>query len=144
MVSKGYICGFIDGEGSFMIYFRSDTRYSSGYHVEPRLNITQKNKAILESIKETLGAGRIYFHKRDQLWHLNIERLKDLLRITKYVKESLFVKKNQASKFYQCLLLMSKKKHKTSHDVNKMFILWNAPNTEVNTRYRKQTGMSFS
>jgi hypothetical protein len=51
---KNWFIGFTEGEGSF-------TYTALGY---PRFSITQKNKAILDVIKDTLGFGSVCIHSK--------------------------------------------------------------------------------
>ncbi len=62
MATIDYIAGFFDGEGSLIIRFKKDKRYKTGMFVEPVINITQKDKHILEIIQQKYG-GKIYYHK---------------------------------------------------------------------------------
>ena len=131
MISTDYLRGFIDGEGSFIITFRNDERYLTGVHIEPHFNITQKDKSILEKIRKEIGIGQIYYHKRDDLWHFNILKLKDLLSFVEIIKDGLYVKKDKAQRFYKCILLMKEKRHLTKDGVSIIFNLWTIPKTDA-------------
>ena len=130
MISKDYLSGFIDGEGSFIVRFKKDGRYVSKMQVEPHINITQKDKCILEKIQKDFEMGKMYYHKRDNIWHLNITKLNDLLKLMKTIKDRLYVKKNKAERFYKCLLAIKKKQHLTKEGVESIFNLWITPETD--------------
>lgn len=133
MVSLDYLRGFIDGEGAFILRVRRDKRYCTGTHVEPHINITQKHKGVLEDIQKAFGMGKLYYQRKSDLWHYNIQKLKDLLKITEAIKDNLIVKKETAEKFYRCLLIMKEKKHLTKEGVQTIINLWATPETEAKT-----------
>ena len=58
MITKHYLAGFIDGEGSIAIYKHKDKRVQKGYTLHPRFEIANTNEEVLKAIKEVIG-GKI-------------------------------------------------------------------------------------
>nr|3E54_A Chain A, RRNA intron-encoded endonuclease [Vulcanisaeta distributa]3E54_B Chain B, RRNA intron-encoded endonuclease [Vulcanisaeta distributa] len=56
---EGYILGFIEAEGSFSVSIKFQRDVFGGVRLDPVFSITQKNREVLEAIKEHLGIGRI-------------------------------------------------------------------------------------
>jgi len=128
-----YLAGFFDGEGSFILRFQKDSRYKTGWQVKPHINITQKNKEVLEKIKDELKIGNLYFHKRDKIWYFNVHKIQHLLKFVSLLKGKMLVKAKGLEKFEQCLVLISKKEHLTEDGLNKIKMIWLTLETEANT-----------
>jgi len=107
---KYYLSGFFDGEGNFNIKIRKDKRYKNGFQVTPRIQITQKNKRILEKIKGYLKYGKIY-KRKDGLWSFEIYKIKDLQSFTNLIEKNIFVKHKDLKNFKHVLRIVSKKRH---------------------------------
>jgi hypothetical protein len=91
---RGWIVGFVDGEGCFSIGFvRQPNRlarvgYKTGYQVVHRFVVTQgaSSVAALEELHEFFGVGRIYRNRRhdnhrEDLMQYRVERRNDLLEV---------------------------------------------------------------
>jgi hypothetical protein len=69
---RGWVVGFVDGEGCFSIGFvrqpdRTNRRgYKTGYQVSHRFVVTQgvKSIACLEQLQSFFGVGRIFINRR--------------------------------------------------------------------------------
>src|SRR5213595_283219 len=69
---RGWVVGFVDGEGCFSIGFvrqpnRTNRRgYKTGYQVSHRFTVTQGMKSVscLERLQSFFGVGRIYVNRR--------------------------------------------------------------------------------
>ena len=69
---RGWVIGFVDGEGCFSIGFvRQPSRadrvgYKTGVQVTPRFTVTQGVQSLncLEELKSFFGVGRIYINQR--------------------------------------------------------------------------------
>lgn len=129
---EDYLAGFFDGEGSIIIRFKKDERYRAGYQIEPKINISQKHKGVLKIIQRKLGYGKIYYHKRDKLWHYNVQRFKDIRSFVSLIRGRVIVKKDRLKRFESCLDTLSKK-HVTKNNIIQIMRFWNAPETEVNS-----------
>ena len=58
MISKDYLAGFIDGEGSIALYKHKDSRVQKGYTLHPKFVIANTNEAIIKAIQKEIG-GKI-------------------------------------------------------------------------------------
>jgi len=58
MITKEYLAGFINGEGSIALYKHKDNRVQKGYTLHPRFEITNTNEMILKAIQKEIG-GKI-------------------------------------------------------------------------------------
>ena len=61
-LDPNYVCGFIDGEGSFSISIGKHKTLKRGFEVRPEFEIELRkdDQEILERILITIGVGRIY------------------------------------------------------------------------------------
>jgi hypothetical protein len=97
-VELGYISGFIDGEGSLMIYHFKNNR--GGMQMSQRIQITNTNKDVLEWIQTKIG-GTIRERKRDSsnhkvAYYLEIARADDILEVLTTIQDTLQIKSRQA------------------------------------------------
>lgn len=69
-----YFAGFVDGEGSFNLSFRKRPDYKLPWKVSLCLNVSQKDRSILETLKETLECGTIRY-KCDEVWFFEVNNL---------------------------------------------------------------------
>ena len=84
-----YVCGFIDGEGSFSVSIGKHQTLKRGFEVRPEFEIELRkdDQEILERLLITIGAGRIYDCSYDRYgWYphvkykiSNIKDMKDFL-----------------------------------------------------------------
>ena len=65
----GWIVGFVDGEGSFLVNIFRSPRAKLGWQVFPEFNVSQAQKGIelLYAIQKFFGCGHIYIHKTRNL-----------------------------------------------------------------------------
>ncbi|MEK7194202.1 MAG: LAGLIDADG family homing endonuclease [Patescibacteria group bacterium] len=71
IVSKDYIVGLTDGEGCFYVNTWKSSSYKAGYGVQMHfhLKMQEKDKPLLEKIKNTLECGAVYFQKEQRVNH---------------------------------------------------------------------------
>jgi hypothetical protein len=73
-----YIIGLVDGEGSFTIFVRNPSKISVSrrVQVEPKfyLKLIEKDKEILNQLKNYFGCGSVYFQKDSRPNHQNCYR----------------------------------------------------------------------
>jgi len=111
---KAYIAGFIDGEGciTFIKHMKRDD-----ISWEPKLEITNTDKNVLEWIAEKIPESSLYYQEEDrnEIWktrhYLRINKRKDLLSILKNVEPYLIVKSEQAKLMIE--FLENRKPHKS-------------------------------
>jgi hypothetical protein len=69
-----YFAGFVDGEGSFNLSFRKRSDYRLPWKVSLCLNVSQKDRSILELLKQQLNCGTIRY-KSDGVWFFEVNNL---------------------------------------------------------------------
>ena len=76
IVSKDYIVGLTDGEGCFYVNTWKSSSYKAGYGVQLHfhLKMQEKDKPLLEKIKNTLDCGAVYFQKEQRANHCQCYR----------------------------------------------------------------------
>lgn len=62
MLSKDYVIGLVDGEGSFNIQIRNDR---NKIRIQPKfsLKLRHQDKEILDGLKKFFGCGRVYIQR---------------------------------------------------------------------------------
>ena len=78
-LSKGYIVGLVDGEGSFTAFVRNldqSTERIRRTRIEPRfyVKLVEEDKEILDGLKDFFGCGKVYFQKDTRKNHKNCYR----------------------------------------------------------------------
>lgn len=69
-----YFAGFVDGEGSFNLSFRRRSDYKLPWKVSLCLNVSQKDRLILELLQKHLQCGTIRY-KSDGVWFFEVNNL---------------------------------------------------------------------
>jgi hypothetical protein len=126
---RGWVIGFVDGEGCFSIgYVRQPNRgsrrgYRTGFQVSHEFAVTQgvSGRACLEDLREFFGIGdlvpnRRYDNHREHMYRYAVRRRRDLLEtiipfFRKYPMRS--PKQQNFEKFAHCVELMSAGRHKS-------------------------------
>ena len=85
---RGWIIGFIEGEGTFTVnvigYKRKTMTETRQYRYQnPAFYIVQKDRKVLEKIRDFLGMGKINRH--GNLFHLDIRKKSDVLRLVEFL-----------------------------------------------------------
>jgi hypothetical protein len=75
-VSADYVVGLTDGEGCFYVNISSSIRYRVGAKVELHFHIklNERDRMVLEKIKNTLKCGNVYFQKEKRMNHTQCYR----------------------------------------------------------------------
>ena len=76
VVDKDYVVGLTDGEGCFYVNVGRSLRYKSGFVVQLHFHIKmqEKDRFLLEKIKNTLDCGAVYFQKEQRANHTQCYR----------------------------------------------------------------------
>ena len=127
---RGWVIGFVDGEGCFSIGFvRQPNRpgrkgYKTGFQVSHEFAVTQGASGIacLEDLREFFGVGdvipnRRYDNHREHMYRYVVRRREDLLEtvipfFSKYPMRS--PKQQNFQKFARCVGLISSGRHKSA------------------------------
>ncbi|MBN2094186.1 MAG: LAGLIDADG family homing endonuclease [Candidatus Zambryskibacteria bacterium] len=75
-VLSEYVVGLTDGEGCFYVNLGKFSSYKSGFRVQLHFHIKmqEKDKKLLEKIKNTIGCGAVYFQKEQRQNHCQCYR----------------------------------------------------------------------
>ena len=134
MLSLDYIAGLFDGEGSVVVRFKKDERYKAGYQLMLKVTLPQKSKELLEKVRDTLNMGKLYYHRRDELWYLEIYNIDDLFKFTNLMKGRVFLKREKLTKLSRIICLMKKKRHLSLSGIKFIMTVWRTPETGDNPR----------
>ena len=121
----GWIVGFVDGEGSFLVNIFKSPRTKMGWQVFPEFNVSQSKKDVnlLRELKKFFGCGHIYIHRMrakkekrwDTLYKYCVRARKDLKeKIIPFFQEHpsrSLVKRRDFKKFVKVINLMDEGKH---------------------------------
>jgi hypothetical protein len=127
---RGWVVGFVDGEGCFSIGFvrqgdRTGRRgYKTGYQVTHEFVVTQGAQSVLalERLREFFGVGQVlvnrrYDDHREQLFRYVVRRRQDLLEtIIPFFRQHpmLTTKQDNFEKFAKCVELVDSGRHLTT------------------------------
>ena len=78
-LSKDYIVGLVDGEGSFTAFVRNldqSTERIRRTRIEPRfyIKLIERDKVVLDTLRDYFGCGNVYFQKDVRKNHQNCYR----------------------------------------------------------------------
>lgn len=121
-INISFIVGFIDAEGSFLIYMRKSSRYSQGWQVKPvfSIGLHTKDLLLLENICAFLDVGRIY--KKPGSVHLQVENLEGINRLIKILGNNPFISQKRADfeLFKKAVELINQGEHLTKEGLEKI------------------------
>ena len=136
-LTKDYIVGLVDGEGSFTAFVRNsktNIEQVRRVRIEPRfyVKLIEKDKEVLEALREYFGCGSVYFQKDTRKNHQNCYRYEvfnrhDLLEvIIPFFRNNPLRFPSKANDFrIFCLLLESieRGEHLTADGLRKLYLL---------------------
>jgi hypothetical protein len=109
-----YIAGFVDGEGSFNISLRKKSDYKLGWQPVLSFNVSQREKTILNLMKDMFGCG-IIKKRKDGLHSYDVTKPREIKeKIIPFFEEYDFLSKSKKinfSLFKKVVNLMAEKKH---------------------------------
>ena len=126
-IEVGWIVGFVDGEGSFLVSIFKSPGAKSGWQVFPEFNVSQslKGKDLLHKLEMFFQCGHIYAHnarnikqgKWDPLYKYCVRNKEELSQkiipfFEKYSPKGKS-KLNDFQRFVQVMKLMDKREHLT-------------------------------
>jgi len=125
-LDPGFVTGFTDAEGCFLLNIYRDPKLKVGWRVLPsfQIGLHQKDQALLEQIQSFFGVGHIHKHGSLSLL-FRIESVKDLAVIRKHLEKFPLITQKRADYelFKQAFLLIEKKEHLTSDGLCKILAL---------------------
>ena len=152
--TNGWVVGFFDGEGSFIItiFYHPKSRMKYGWQVFPELVVTQRatNLNTLELVKKVLGCGNIckskekgeYGHK-EPLYRYAVRSIKDLNdKVIPFFgrnRPKSASKKNDFKKFAKVLKMMKNGKHLKYNGLIKIAKIAETMNRRTPSRFLKSS-----
>ena len=130
----GWIVGFVDGEGSFLINIFRSPRAKAQWQVFPEFNVSQslKGKDLLHKLEKFFQCGHIYAHnarnikqgKWDPLYKYCVRNRSELQEkiipfFKKYSPQGI-AKQNDFKRFVQVVEIMDKGEHLTLEGMRKV------------------------
>jgi hypothetical protein len=75
-VSNDYVVGLTDGEGCFYVNIWKSSAYRAGFGVQLHfhLKLQERDRELLEMIRNTIGCGEVYFQKEQRANHAQCYR----------------------------------------------------------------------
>jgi LAGLIDADG endonuclease len=75
-VSNEYVVGLTDGEGCFYVNVGKTSRYRAGYRIQLHfhLKMQERDRELLEKVRNTIGCGGVYFQKEQRANHCQCYR----------------------------------------------------------------------
>jgi len=89
MISKEYLAGFIDGEGSIALYKHKDSRVQKGYTLHPKVVIANTNEVIIKAIQKEIGGKIKEMSKQKDCKLVRIVEFQDYKQIKSILKRLL-------------------------------------------------------
>lgn len=131
IVSADYVVGLTDGEGCFYVNVLDSPHYFGGARVDLNFHIklNEKDKSLLEKMKNTLRCGNVYFQKEQRKNHTQCYRYtvgshKDIIgKIIPFFKKHHLQSNSKQKSFYAfCKIakIVQTKKHLTEKGVEQI------------------------
>lgn len=81
LLQPWYVTGLVDGEGSFLVSFSVRKKFQTGVEVRPSFALAQhqRNRLILERVREFFQCGAIRFNTRDQTYKYEVRSVQNLV-----------------------------------------------------------------
>ena len=143
MVSADYIVGLTDGEGCFYVNIANSSLYHSGARVDLNfyIKMKEKDKKLLEKVKNSLQCGNVYFQKEQRQNHTQCYRYtvgshRDIIGVVipffkKHPLQSASKQKSFKA-FCRIVKIVQTKKHLTKSGVKQIRILKACMNKKTN------------
>ena len=146
IVSADYVVGLTDGEGCFYVSVASSPKYRAGAKIQLNfyIKMQDKDKSLLEQVRNSLDCGAVYFQKEKRANHTQCYRYtvgshRDILRkiIPFFQKHNLQSASKQKSFDYFCKIanLIKQQRHLTKNGIEQIRVLKSLMN-------KKTTGLA--
>lgn len=133
-VAKEYVVGLTDGEGCFHVNIWKSSSYRAGYGIQVHfyIKMQEKDRPLLEKVKNTLDCGAVYFQKEArknhcQCYRYTVNSHRDILDkiIPFFLENSLqsITKQRSFKSFCKVAELIERGEHLTEKGIKKIRIL---------------------
>lgn len=136
-LTPDWICGFVEGEGSFVISI-TDIKSSKSKQIRLIFKVTQhvKNVQLLYAFKSFFGVGLVKSQRKDptQCWEYTVSRFEHLeTKIIPFFEKNTMhsSKKFDFLRFRKVAIMMKRKEHLTSEGVDKIQVIANRMNKYI-------------
>lgn len=123
LLNPWFITGFADAEASFSILIQHNTKFNTNWRVKAIFSIGLhiKDIVLLESLKQTLGVGKIHKHGKESV-QFRVESTKELQVIINHFDRYPLISAKVADYllFKQCYNLIVLKEHLTLDGILKL------------------------
>lgn len=131
IVDNSYVVGLTDGEGCFYVQVRKSSAYKAGHtvHLHFHIKMQERDKELLDRIKNTIGCGAVYLQKEArtnhcQCYRYTVSAQKDILGVVipffkKYPLQTA-TKRYNFKLFCQIADLVEQKHHLTVDGIEKI------------------------
>lgn len=142
---KGWIVGFVDGEGAFTVSILRNSTARLGWQVFPEFIVTQgaKSKNVLDIFQDFFNCGKVYINKRydnhrQDLYRYCVRSIVDLqTKVIPFFKENTLktYKRKDFEKFCEILELIKQKKHLTISGVDQIAHITMQMNRKIKPKF---------
>ena len=127
---KGWITGFVDGKGAFIVSILRNSTSRTGWQAFPEFIVTQgaKSKEVLYTIQKFFNCGNVYVNRRfdnhnEDIYRYCVRSLSDLkVSIIPFFKENNLLTNKQKDFEFFCLImdLINDREHLTLEGLSKI------------------------
>jgi len=140
-LDPNWISGFVDGEGSFMVFIQTNPKLKTGWRIQTTFSITihEKDRMILELIQKIFGVGNITKQGEDGVQY-RVESIRDLIHviIPHFDKYPLLTqKKVDFLLFKEIVNLMNRKEQLTNEGLYKIVAIKASMNRGLSDELKK-------
>jgi hypothetical protein len=136
-----YLTGFIDGEGCFNLTITKHSELSTGWNVIPtfKISLHNKDRALLEYIKGSLGVGNINKHGKNSS-EFRVNGLKNLNVIIKHLDSYPLITKKYAdfALFKKAVEMIGLKEHLTKEGLLKLVSIKASINNGLSSKLKSE------
>ena len=122
MLHPSFVSGLIDGEGSFAVNIRKNSKSRLGWSVEPtfRIRLHLKDEKLLKLVQAFFGVGLM--HKGLDYVNFNVASLKEISNIISHLDKYPLITQKQADYllFREVIIMMLNKEHLTPEGLDKI------------------------
>lgn len=140
--ARGFLLGFISGEGSFMIEVGAVQRRRWNVNISPKFALLVHEDKILQTLKEETGLGNVHTQSNRSQWAIaSIDECLELCEIIDSSDTELFnqtKKREQYENWKTCVQMIDRGEHTTKEGAHKLVDLSFDLGKENQRKYSRQ------